>query len=150
MKAIKSKFLTKLNLVTHPNNDRLWILKSPLIYESELLGGRIRVPKNFYTDLASVPRIPIIYLFWGGRAHREAVLHDYAFRKDSKVIIYSKNGRIKSKRAISYSEANNLFFEAMVVRKKKMRIRYPMWWGVCLGGWTAYHLHFVNDKFDEA
>ena len=59
------------------NGKTIFRLQKPLVY---LDGERtIRVPSGFETDLASVPRLPIVYDLWGNRAHREAVLHDYLY-----------------------------------------------------------------------
>jgi hypothetical protein len=125
-----SKFITELDAKLI-KDDKIWKIDSPLIYESDLL-GLITVPINFETDLASVPRVPFIYMMWGGKAHREGVIHDYLFRIDSIP-------------QATYSQANGVFFEAMQVRGKAIYIRYPMWWGVVLGGWTAYHKKKVGD-----
>jgi len=127
-----SKFLSELDTRLKHGSDTVWVLKFPLIYESDIL-GLIDVPVDFETDFASVPRVPIIYSMWGARSHREAVLHDYLFRIDSVP-------------QATYSQANGVFLEAMAVRNKKRVVRYPMWWGVVLGGWTAYHKKYVNDK----
>ena len=78
-----SRFLTELSVELKCESDEISILKSPLIYESDLLGWII-VPTGFYSDGSSVPRLPMIYLLLGGRAHREGVIHDYLCRKDSK------------------------------------------------------------------
>lgn len=37
------------------------------------------VPEGFVTDLASVPRIPIAYLWLGGRGKKAAVVHDWLY-----------------------------------------------------------------------
>jgi len=126
-----SKFITELDAKLI-KDDRIWKLDSPLIYESDIL-GLIEVPEGFETDLASVPRVPFVYMMWGGKAHREGVLHDYLFRIDSVPLA-------------SYSQANKVFFEAMTVRGKPDYVRYPMWWGVVLGGWIAYHKKYVGDE----
>jgi len=130
---MKSQFLTELVAPLKHDSDDVYVLREPLVYESECLNCRIEVPTGFETDLASVPRVPIIYWFFGNRAHREAVLHDYLFRVDSTPVV-------------PFSQANNVFFEAMAVRKKGACIRYPMWWGVCLGGSGSYHKRKVGDK----
>lgn len=124
-----SKFLTELDL--RIINDDLWKLDSPLIYESDLLECLIIVPKGFVTDLASVPRVPIAYWFWGGRAHREAVLHDFLFRIDAIP-------------EATFMQANGVFLEAMEVRKKRWSIRYPMYFGVVAGGYCSYHKRKVD------
>lgn len=124
-----SKFLSELNIIEI--GDKLWELHRNLIYQSDLLERTLVVPKGFVTDLASVPRIPIAYQAWGGRCHREAVIHDFLYRIDSKPVV-------------SYMIANRVFLEAAKARNKAWFIRYPMFWGVCLGGWMSYHRKVVG------
>ena len=134
-------FLTDLDARLKKGGDSVWVIASPLKYWSKLLNRMIVIPTwfetqntdEFETDLASVPRIPIFYEMWGNRAHREAVLHDYLYRIDSDPVV-------------SYSLANSVFLEAMKSTGKPWRIRYPMFWGVVAGGWTAYHKKRVADK----
>ena len=98
-------------------------LETPLVY---IDGERvITVPAGFETDLASVPRVPIAYLAWGDRAHREAVLHDY---------LYS----IGAVPDLPRAECDELFRQAMISRGNPWRIYQPMYWGVRLGGWTGF------------
>ena len=125
-----SEFKTELN--GKWISDKVFQLTAPLIYVSDIL-GLIEVPEAFQTDFASVPRVPIVYALFGNRAHYESVLHDYLYR-------------INSVPLATYSQANNVFFEAMVVREKSWFIRYGMYNGVVLGGWTAYHKRRVYDK----
>lgn len=127
-----SKFLTELNIIEV--GDKLWQLHRNLIYQSDLLSRTFVVPKGFVTDLASVPRIPIAYQFWGGRCHREAVIHDYLYRKDSDPVT-------------SFMMANRVFLEAAEARGKSIQVRYPMFWGVVLGGRCSYHRRLVKDNF---
>ena len=142
-----SGFQSDLCVSLKPDTDRIWLVTKPLIYYSELLGQLITVPpwfetkepdpsedySFFETDFASVPRVPVIYLAWGDRAHREAVLHDYLYRIDSKPIV-------------TYSQANNVFLEAMKSTGKPWYISYGMYYGVVLGGWGSYHKRRVKDK----
>jgi hypothetical protein len=111
--------------------DGAWVLDSPLLYESDVLGCQIYVPRGFETDFASVPRVPIFYWFWGDRAHHEAVIHDYLYRTDSKPVV-------------ERHEADAVFLEAMIARGKSWSVRWPMYLGVRAGGWTAYHKRRVN------
>ena len=124
-----AKFLTDLD--GRCIDDGCWLLLSPLVYQSDIV-GRIVVPAGFCTDFASVPRVPFIYELFGDRAHHESVIHDYLYRIDSIP-------------EATYSQANDVFFEAMEVRGKGTVVRYGMWYGVCLGGWGAYHKKKVND-----
>ena len=114
------------------DDDRIWIIDSRLVYESDLV-GIIIVPEGFETDFASVPRIPVFYILFGDRAHRESVIHDYLYRSDSFP-------------SLSRSQADNVFLEAMKCRGKRFFVRYAMYWGVRAGGWTAYHKRNVGDR----
>jgi len=125
-----SKFLTELDVRLRDN--KIWVLDSSLAYESNLV-GRIEVPSRFETDFASVPRLPVIYLLWGDRAHREAVLHDYLYRMDSIPLV-------------SFSTANKVFLEAMKIREKSWFVRWPMFLGVKFGGHSSYHKRKVSDS----
>lgn len=125
-----AKFLTKLDVQCLTDNT--WQLDSPLRYLSDIV-GYVQVPTGFQTDLASVPRVPIAFMLFGNRAHYEGVLHDYLFRSDA------------IPRA-TFSEANDVFLEAMKVRGKNFFVRYAMWWGVKLGGLAAFHKRKAGDK----
>jgi hypothetical protein len=125
-----SKFLTDLDVLCI--DDGAWCLDAPLAFESDILGV-IEVPRGFETDFASVPRIPVFYMLFGDRAHREAVLHDFLFRIDCKP-------------PASYSQANRVFLEAMEERGKPFYVRWAMYMGVVLGGWTAYQKKRVMDR----
>lgn len=129
---MKSEFLTELE-ARLKNEDEVWILEKPLAYQSELLDRIVEVPAEFETDLASVPRVPIAYTAFGGRAHREAVIHDYLFRKDSDPVV-------------TFMQANRVFLEAMKVRGKSFFVRQSMFMGVCLGGYFSYHKKKVMDQ----
>lgn len=76
-----SKFLTDLNIKNLDNKDNgLWVLLSPLEFQSDIINKVISVPFGFKTDLASVPRIPIIYELTGNTASAAAVIHDYLYK----------------------------------------------------------------------
>ena len=108
-----SKFLTELD-ARLKDDDRIWLLDSPLVYESDIL-GLITVPAGFETDFASVPRVPIAYTLFGDRAHRESVVHDYLYRIDAVP-------------PATYDQANDVFLEAMECRGKS-------WWGIWWSRW---------------
>lgn len=128
-----SQFITEL--CCHlKDDDCVWVLDKPLGYYSSLLKCLVTVPTGFETDLASVPRLPFIFTLWGGRAHREGVLHDYLYRIDAKP-------------ETARGTADSVFKEAMSLRGKPWYVRYPMFVGVRVGGWTAYHKRRVADKF---
>lgn len=78
-----SAFLSELNTVEvddlAASGRGFWKLHEPFIYQSDLLGKTITVEKDFITDFASVPRLPIIYWLLGDMAHKAAVIHDWLF-----------------------------------------------------------------------
>ena len=123
-------FQTELVIRAKAGSDSVWILDEPLIYYSKT-AGRIEVPPGFETDLASTPRVPVIYGLWGDRVHREAVLHDYNYRSDSIPIV-------------SRDQADDVFLEAMESRGVTWWIRYPMYLGVRCGGGGSYHQRLVG------
>jgi hypothetical protein len=137
---IRSGFVTYLDARLCPQNESLWMLdKTPLVYNSAILKTQITIVPDcqfrpFYTDLASVPRLPVIYELWGNRAHREAVLHDYLYRKNSVP-------------TVSFMTANRVFLEAMLSTGKPWRVAYPMFIGVCLCGYFSYHRNYVEHNF---
>ncbi len=126
-----SGFLTDLDCRLK-DDDRIWVTDSPLVYESDIL-GMISIPAGFETDFASVPRVPIAYTFFGDRAHRESVIHDWLYRIDAIP-------------PATYDQANQVFLEAMECRGKGWFVRRFMYWGVCWGGFTSYHKRKVGDK----
>ena len=126
-----SEFKTDLD-ARLKDDDCVWVIDSPLVYVSNILGS-ITVKAGFETDFASVPRIPLFYSLFGDRAHREAVIHDYLYRTDCVP-------------PASFSEANSVFLEAMECRGKSWYVRFPMYLGVCLGGYFSYHKRKVDDK----
>ena len=131
------KFLTNLHITLTDvpyREDKIWIVTQPLNYYSTLLDQTITVPTLFETDLASVPRFPFVYMLWGGRAHREGVLHDYLYRKDSDPVV-------------TFMMANRIFLSAMKSRNKPFFRRYFLFFGVCIGGYFCYHKKSVYHKF---
>ena len=124
-----AKFLTDLD--GRCISDTVWLLLARLCYQSDE-AGFIEVPAGFQTDFASVPRVPVFYTLFGDRAHREAVLHDYLYRKDAVP-------------CVDRSVADDVFLEAMAERGKGFFVRYAMYWGVRLGGWTAWRKKNVGD-----
>lgn len=118
-----SKFLSRLYLVDVDDNDTgKWVLFAPLVYESKVAGRTITVPAGFPTDLASTPRIPIIYEACGNIAVRAAVVHDYLYT----------SGR--ESRAV----ADAVLREAAEVTGVSWWQRWAMWAGVRLGGGSHY------------
>jgi hypothetical protein len=62
-----------------------WRLASPVVYLSNIPKPRTLyvVPKNFVTDGASVPCLPLLYYFFGRVGRRSATIHDWLYRQGS-------------------------------------------------------------------
>ena len=122
----------KTHLVAEALTDTVWVIHEELVYESDEV-GLIIVPGGFQTDFASVPRLPVVYEHFGDRAHHESVIHDYLYRSDSFP-------------TVARATADAVFLSAMAVRGKSWGIRYPMYWGVRMGGAASYHRRKVADQ----
>lgn len=96
----------------------LWVVLEPLCYDSDIHKGVLCVPIGFETDLASVPRYPLVFWLTGDVAHEEAVLHDWLYVT----------------RQLPRSKADAIFREAMATTGKSAWRRWIMWAGVRVGG----------------
>lgn len=99
---------------------------------------RIRVPKGYKTDLASVPWPATLFIPKSGDYNPAAVIHDYLYGKRGKVIVYDSQGQAY---AMLYSrkDCDDIFLEAMVALKVnpfKARIIYS---AVRTFGWKAWN-----------
>lgn len=80
---MKVEFPTTLDVrFRHAKEGVRWHLLSPFVV---IVNGLeqdqriIRVPAGFMTDFASVPRLPLIYLAYGNKAHLPAIPHDFLY-----------------------------------------------------------------------
>lgn len=121
-----ARYLSPLRLESVAPGSKLKRVIDPFVYDSDILGKRVTVPAGFETDLASVPRIPIFYLLFGGASEEAAVIHDYLY-----------SGGI-----VSRAVADEVFAEAMKAEGVARWRRGPMWFGVRAFGW----LHFGEKK----
>jgi hypothetical protein len=104
-----------------------WELVRPLVYRSEQLDCEITIPCGFVCDLASVPRLPLVWLYCGATAHRAAVVHDWGCNHD---YYFTRKGRMPSTRKM----ADNLFLEAMKDTGVGPVRRWLMWAAVRVAG----------------
>lgn len=89
-----------LSIVAHG-----WLLDGDLIYDSDILGRNIVVPRGTFTDLASVPwfarwLVPVST----GRNRLAAIVHDYLCRPEGKI-----------RYNVSQKTADKVFREALLV-----------------------------------
>ncbi|AOZ01304.1 hypothetical protein BKK81_12110 [Cupriavidus sp. USMAHM13] len=99
-------------------DDGLWRLVEPLVYQSDVAGRTFEVPPGFETDLASVPRLPVVYLLAGGTSNEAAVVHDFLY----------------TKHPVRRAVADAVLREASAVTGVPAWRRWLMYWGVRLGG----------------
>lgn len=98
-------FTTPIHLAVplrEDNDNPVWKTLEPLNFRSERYQRHYVVPLDWETDLASVPRLPFVYLLAGGTATAPAVVHDF---------LYSCP-RLRQSR--SREEADAVFYEAML------------------------------------
>lgn len=109
------------------------------------------IPEGFETDLASVPRLPIIYTIWGNRAHREAVLHDYLYRIGAVVFESFGEGRTVNQN-VSKDDGDWYFREAMIGQGRGWAVYHPMYLAVRCAAGSSWRRMRVLDRFplDEA
>mgnify|MGYP001582945821 CR=1 FL=1 len=132
---MESKFLTSLD--GRWLDDKRFMLLADLIYQSNLLKGSFVIPKGFVTDFASVPRVPVAYTLFGNRAHHESVPHDY-FYQTHRLEEIKCGDLLQKNTTIGKATADKIFLEAMEARGKSKFVRYAMYWGVVLGGYSSY------------
>jgi hypothetical protein len=114
-----SAFLTPLDLRDADNtDDGQWTLAAPLVYQSDVAGVTFTVPAGFQTDLASVPRIPIVYELCGDTSSKAAVVHDFLY----------------STHLVDRATADAVLKEASAVTGVPGWRRWLMWAGVRVGG----------------
>ncbi len=108
-----------------PRHRYPWELQANLIYQSDIL-GRILVPAGYCTDFASVPRLPVVYWWTGGRATLPALVHD---------LLYDARPE-----GVSRRQADQVFLEAMTCHRdpKSWITRQVMYAGVRAGGWRPW------------
>lgn len=114
-----SRFLSKLVMENATGcDDGRWRLTRALVYQSDVAGQTFSVPRGFVTDLASVPRLPVVYLLAGGTSNEAAVVHDWLY----------------TTQPVPRSIADRVLREASAVTCVPAWRRWLMYWGVRIGG----------------
>ena len=125
-----SHFVTPLDtrkLGKGPRGRSTYKLLAPLVYVSDALASTITVPAGFITDYASVPRLPLVFLVTGDKAHEAAVIHDWLYTT------HAHEGR-----EVSRELADRVFREAVAVAEESATLAGLMYAGVRLGGAGAW------------
>lgn len=102
--------------------DGKWKVVQCIVYESEALKTKVSIPQGFETDLASVPRLPFMYMLFGGRATAASIVHDYLYREG----------------VLPRSVADSVFKEAMGDTGVSWVTKWPMYLAVRLAGSFSY------------
>lgn len=126
-----SAFTGTLRLESLDADCRVWRLGEPLQYEIGALdsGALIIVPAGFETDGASIPRLLQGILPAWGRWSRAAIIHDYLCRAiDQRRPVGVPGWGIVGRR----SDADAIFYEAMIVAGVSRPIAWIMWAAVRL------------------
>lgn len=120
-----AEFITELEVKALQETEggrSLWQLVRPLVYQSDILKEPVYVSEGFVTDFASVPRVPVVYLFMNDVGQPAAVIHDYLYRFHP----------------CTRAEADAVLDEALKVLGVSWWRRKSMWAAVRLAGWGAY------------
>mgnify|MGYP005856953373 CR=1 FL=1 len=105
-----------------------WVLKSPLIYNSEMIDMTIAVPTGFVTDLASIPRLFRSLIPVNGSHRAPAIVHDY---------LYAVGGKFRGVE-IKRKDADKIFKEAMKIAGVGWFKRQTMYGAVRGFGWIGF------------
>lgn len=119
-----SRFLSQLSVRRVDQRDiGKWLLNAALVYQSDVAGQVIIVPKDFSTDFASVPRwLPLAFAWLGGHGDSAATVHDYLY----------------TEKPVSRKMADQVLREALRV-SYVARWRIPLFYlGVRLFGWSHW------------
>lgn len=109
----------KVRVLPNPH----WELTRDLVYESDLLGDIIVVPKGFRTDFASIPHTPLAWYLFAGKADEAATVHDLLYSTQ----IYPRE------------KCDAIFHEAIKILGYSEATARVMYCGVRLGGWRNWN-----------
>lgn len=141
----KSEFLTPLTLRRWGVLDSgLWSVVGDFRFYSHLLGREIVVPDGEVTDLASVPRLPLMYELCGNLADEAAVLHDNLYRTalvtraQADHVFAEAIGVINEAKREAAKAAGASTWRLWLMGAKHAAQRGLMWSGVRVGGRSRY------------
>ncbi len=132
--GLRATFLTRL--VVEQLDDTSWKLLRELVCEFDPpLEDKlqyIKVPAEYVTDFASVPRLPFIYPYVGGLGKRAGVVHDYLY----------------STQMVSKQTADKALAACLAANGVSPLRRFFMHSGVRIAGANRYH-HWRAPKIME-
>jgi len=113
-------FSTHLKVELINNKGKKWKVLEDLTYHSDY--GMITVPKDFQTDFASVPRIPVVFELVGDRGHAAATVHDWLYQHGD----------------LSRKQADLVLRQALRDTNVGKARSYVMYYGVRAFGWLFF------------
>ena len=122
-------FLTEVKVKAPVEEGGLWEVIEPLMYYSNAYRKPYIVPAGTKSDLASVPRVPLAFLFVGRRGDAAAIVHDH---------LYSDGMRLKQ--IASRKEADDVFYEALLDSKVNGGLAYMMFSAVRAAGASRFNV----------
>ena len=108
---------------------RRWKLERGFIFASEVAGRLIYVREDFICDLASIPRIPLVFLLLGDRAIRAGLVHDWLYYTGQ----------------LSKTQSDLVFYEVLRAEGYLRITSAIATAGVLIGGWIAWWGHRRRD-----
>ena len=103
-------------------DDTYFQLTKDLVFYSEKYGLKILVPEGFVSDGPSVPRFPLMFLLFGHKGKRAAVVHDWLYRN----------------KLLPREQCDAIFREALQDSGKFAFTSFGMYAGVRVGGYLPY------------
>jgi len=137
-----SQFTSKL--VVEDDDGFPFVLKEPLVYQSDGLRTTLTIPAGFKTDFASIPRVLWNILAPVGSYDRAAVVHDLLYQQAPKVP--SADGDFNSPARCSRKQADDTLLEAMEVCGTGRVVRWAIYAGVRAGGWKVWNAYRAKDS----
>jgi hypothetical protein len=115
-------------------------IKSPLIpmltMAMTFLGHQLGINWLFWLGVILTGLVTYILFLpaWGARYGKAAVIHDWLYQHKVESGLNLWQRMVSKERA----RADYLFFEGMTVLHAHFWRKYPMYWGVRIGGWMAW------------
>lgn len=132
------KFLTPLKV--EKITEREWMLTDALVYDSATVGV-IVVRAGFKTNFGSVPRLPFIYLLFGGVGDEECTLHDHLYSAPHEIISGSglsvdrrTADRIMRGAIYERLRVDDASLPGILRNAVSLGLAWAMWAGVRVGG----------------
>ena len=137
------KFLSELDASKFSKNE--WKLNEPLVYNSNTVGV-IVVPEGFVTNFGSVPRLPLMYLLFGGVGDEACTLHDWLYTAPHNPIrcgvTVDRSTADKVFRGVVYEclRVDDSNISGMAHNLISLGVAWAMWAGVRIGGASHWNV----------